>query len=710
MNKQGGCRGTAKNSKWREIQSKKGSQATDNVVSAATLPVAAAITNLLSSVSKEKRSNNDGQKSVLVKQMNILEEPVIMVPSETPVAEDVWQSPIKTSKQARVEQDDLVVLATASRFSGLEEVSEEGEIEESGEICETEETETAEMTELEALNSLNNGNHEKEVANAAQIEHTKVRNSELQLEGNRAPLTRAAKSAHRFVHPNGRSSPNAVVKDWVHGNSLKFGCILETRVAETKCLGIAGAVFPGWSIVSNYEYNRLGRIWVVWSDEVKLNVIRKSEQMITCSVSLADQDDDFVCSFIYAANLASDRRVLWEEMKQIHDTGSLDFQEAVRYCGLVDMGFHGPWLTWSNKQSEGLVHQKLDRVMEFAPMVKEQWETSEELFHSTSVMYRLTKKLKNLKPTLRSLAKQRIGNLTKRVRESFDQLCNQQELNALTPSESGAQAESLAFARWEHLSELEEVFLKQKSKLHWLNVGDKYIKGEAERHFREFLTEMPAEYQGISTEELEGLLERKCSQAESASMIEEITDEEVMKVVFSMPNDKSLGPDGYTSEFFKGAWAIVGRDVIVAVQSFFRFSFLPKGVNSTILALIPNKNDAKTMKDYRPISCCNVLYKIISKILANRLKRVLPSLIAPNQSAFVQDRLLVENVLLASELVHDYHKDQGPSRCSMMIDIAKAFDTVQWSFLLNVLSAVGIPETFIDWIRICVSTASFRYK
>lgn len=99
-----------------------------------------------------------------------------------------------------------------------------------------------------------------------------------------------------------------------------------------------------------------------------------------------------------------------------------------------------------------------------------------------------------------------------------------------------------------------------------------------------------------------------------------------------------------------------GNDFTVAVQSVFRYGFLYKGVNSTILALVPKKTDSLEMRDFRPIAYCNVLYKVVSKILANRLKMLLPRMITENQSAFVRGRLLMENGLLASELVQDYHK------------------------------------------------------
>lgn len=123
----------------------------------------------------------------------------------------------------------------------------------------------------------------------------------------------------------------------------------------------------------------------------------------------------------------------------------------------------------------------------------------------------------------------------------------------------------------------------------------------------------------------------------------------------------------------------------VAVQSFFIKGFLPKGLNSTILVLIPKKKEAKMMKDHGKVSCCNILYKVISKILAKRLKTILPKCITLNQYAFVKERLLMENFMLATKLVKDYHKEYVSLTCAMQIDISKVFDSVQWSFLLNTL-------------------------
>lgn len=190
----------------------------------------------------------------------------------------------------------------------------------------------------------------------------------------------------------------------------------------------------------------------------------------------------------------------------------------------------------------------------------------------------------------------------------------------------------------------------------------------------------------------------------------EVSAEEIRRVLFTMPANKSPGPVGFPCEFFKASWSIIAHDFTIAVQSVFRFGFLPKRINSTILALVPKKIDSMEMRDYRPITCCNVLYKVVSEILANRLKLLLPRIVSSNQSAFIQGRLLMENVLLASELVKDYHKEDVSPRCLMKIDISKAFDSVQWSFVLRSLEAIGVPSKFIHWIELCISSPSFSVQ
>ena len=124
------------------------------------------------------------------------------------------------------------------------------------------------------------------------------------------------------------------------------------------------------------------------------------------------------------------------------------------------------------------------------------------------------------------------------------------------------------------------------------------IKQEAERFFSEFLNQNPESYVGASEEDLQELLTFRCTSEDCQLLEADVSEEEVRKVLFAMPNNKSPGPDGYPCEFFKTTWSVLSRDFTTAVQSVFRFGFLPKGVNSTILALIPKKVDSLEMRDY----------------------------------------------------------------------------------------------------------------
>lgn len=134
------------------------------------------------------------------------------------------------------------------------------------------------------------------------------------------------------------------------------------------------------------------------------------------------------------------------------------------------------------------------------------------------------------------------------------------------------------------------------------------------------------------------------------------------------------------------------KDFIVAVQSFFLYGYMPKSINSTIFSLVPKQTGSQTMRDFRLIACCNSIYKVVSNITANRLKKILGQSIELNQCTFVEGRLFLENILLATEVVKDYHKPSITSRSALKLDISKAFDTVQWTFIVKTLRAMGYPE------------------
>ncbi|GKC16251.1 putative RNA-directed DNA polymerase [Tanacetum coccineum] len=138
-----------------------------------------------------------------------------------------------------------------------------------------------------------------------------------------------------------------------------------------------------------------------------------------------------------------------------------------------------------------------------------------------------------------------------------------------------------------------------------------------------------------------------------------------------------------------------------------KLTLIIKELNHTIIALISKVKAPMRVNDYRPISCCNVLFKCISKIIANRIKYCLKFIVSPNQSAFVPGRSITDNILLTQELMHNYHLDRGIPRCAFKVDIQKAYDTVDWSFLRMILHGFGFPDKMIAWIMECVSTTSY---
>lgn len=137
-------------------------------------------------------------------------------------------------------------------------------------------------------------------------------------------------------------------------------------------------------------------------------------------------------------------------------------------------------------------------------------------------------------------------------------------------------------------------------------------------------------YQQLLQIELEGCLEvsdfvsslvdYRCSELESQELVKLVSEEAIRKVLFAMLANKNLGPDGYTIEFYRAVWPVVRHNFVISVQSFFSFGLMPKSVNATRSSLIPKTENASKLKYLRPILCCNLLYKVISKIIGNWLK------------------------------------------------------------------------------------------
>ena len=172
---------------------------------------------------------------------------------------------------------------------------------------------------------------------------------------------------------------------------------------------------------------------------------------------------------------------------------------------------------------------------------------------------------------------------------------------------------------------------------------------------------------------------------------------------------KAPGPDVMNALFYQKIWHIVGNEVIDAVLNFLHTGHMVPDINYTYIVLIPKLKKPKKMANFRPISLCNVIYKIILKVLANRLKLILPQIISPTQSVFVPGRLITDNVLVAYETLHAMHirKKGKKGALALKLDVNKAYDKVELGFLKGMMIKLGFLEVWVDRDMSCVSTPSF---
>lgn len=175
--------------------------------------------------------------------------------------------------------------------------------------------------------------------------------------------------------------------------------------------------------------------------------------------------------------------------------------------------------------------------------------------------------------------------------------------------------------------------------------------------------------------------------------------------------DKASGPDGLNPAFFQQFWSIIGNEVFSYCVDWLNSGSFPANLNDTNVVLILKKENACYMKDLRPIALCNVLYKILAKVLVNRLKLILPGLISENQSAFVPSRNISDNVLIAFKVIHHMNRKNSGSQgeVALKLDISKAYDIVDWSFLKARMQCMGFCRKWIKWVMMCVSTVSYEF-
>ena len=200
----------------------------------------------------------------------------------------------------------------------------------------------------------------------------------------------------------------------------------------------------------------------------------------------------------------------------------------------------------------------------------------------------------------------------------------------------------------------------------------------------------------------------RVSEQEVLSLTAHVDVKDVKMSLWSLKAFKALGPDGLYPEFFQKCWPIVGESVVNEVRQIFSSGRMPEYLNRTLISLIPKCLGPETLSQFHPISLCNTVYKIVTKIIVCRLRPIVGNLVSPFQAAFVPDRRGLDNVVIAQELIYSIHRKKGRlGQLILKLDLEKAYDCLEWNFIHEVLSFFKFPSSFVDLVLECVTTSSF---
>ncbi|GKB53018.1 RNA-directed DNA polymerase, eukaryota, reverse transcriptase zinc-binding domain protein, partial [Tanacetum coccineum] len=391
-----------------------------------------------------------------------------------------------------------------------------------------------------------------------------------------------------------------------------------------------------------------------------------------------------------------------------------DFKCRVNSIEVEDVKSSGLFFTWTKNLQKCVKAKRkpfkfanfITEKEEFMSIVNQVWGGMD----AGCKMFRTVKNMRSLKKHLKDLAWKNgdVFENVKKLRESVKEI--QQRIDKDPRNNNLRSEEAVILKEYSKAMKEEELILYQKAKVKWLSVGDrnnayfhKAIKSRQQRnridvvcdefgkrfegsevaeqfvsHFQKFFGKSK-EVEKVS--DMERLLQNKLSNEDAAFMIREVCDEEIKSVV--------------------------GKDVCLAVKEFFGSGKILKEINSTLISLVPKIQTPQRVSDFRPIACCNVIYKCISKILTEMIKGCLDKLVSKNQSALIPNRHIQDNIMLAQELFKGYDRKMGPKRVALKVDIQKAYDTVNWQFLEDILRGFGFHSKMVNWIMKCVTTTSF---
>eukprot|EP00253_Pinus_taeda_P022541 PITA_22541 len=377
------------------------------------------------------------------------------------------------------------------------------------------------------------------------------------------------------------------------------------------------------------------------------------------------------------------------------------------------------------------------RDPEFIKNAEEWWRQS--TIQGKGKMHTFQLKLKELKEKIKNWNKKEFGNIMKDKQNLEKEMeILQQKMILEGRTEESISKEGTILGNLEERRKQEEILWRQKSRIKWLREGEINTKffhqamikhrqrnrilsikdkngnrvveqAKIEQvlidHHKEILREPQAD-KIHAIQEICSAIPHLVTEDQNKALMRAATLEEIEETVKAMKKGTAPGPDGFTVDFFQAGWHFLGKEILELVEESRMNQKVWPAFNSTFYALIPKGDNLEDANGFRPIALCNVIYKIITSMMAKRLKPLLDKLISAEQTGFVEGRQILDGLVVTQEVIHSL-KVKKQKGMMIKLDLLKAYDRLSWNYLGKVLESFGFCRRWIDWIHSLISTPSF---
>eukprot|EP00253_Pinus_taeda_P015209 PITA_15209 len=530
------------------------------------------------------------------------------------------------------------------------------------------------------------------------------------------------------------------IKSLIRSDSPDILLIQETKMEDKAFLHIGKNLWKrneGQAVSARGASGGLGTLWTT-NKFLKVLEVANSHWLFT-KLKHVDSDETLCLINVYAPVSAGEKKICWEFIRGLADSEDL--------VNIIIAGDLNLTLSLAEKRGGSIVR---DLTREWVEDLLQDWDmidikpslgkytwsnrrlgpdlyaTSKNTWKQTvngSAFFVWEEKLRRVKAALKTWAISLPNPAVerKKIQECLENHHLNAENEVITKEVLDKEAELQQKLLKASLAE--EEYWRVKSRRLWLKAGDRnsdffHKQSQARKKFNS-ISEIKEEnnthkdiqsIKNVAFLHFKILYSEKEGQGQTSSLVNEVptlisarknqfleaevTNDEIKSALFAMEPDKAPGPDDFTARFLQIYWQIVEKDLGRMVRKSQACQKIGGSTNSAFLALILKEKGANTFSRFRPISLCNIGYKLITKVIANRLKTILPSIIPENQGGFIQGRQIVDNFILVQEVIHSSltWKEKG---MVVKLDLESAFDRVRHRFLLDVLHKFGFGPKFI---------------